>query len=181
MRRPRVVFVTPSPGGPGQAVRWHYDRLPSMAGRRGDDGRRKLAGSGARDGPRRSPEARRQGQKAPRVARREAPRLRALRRAQKEMAAPCRRLIPSHVGERGKRRGLRANPAPRQRIRALLYAQCVPRSAVKCRPCNIENYRYLVETSSHTVARAPDCITSPRRLACGRTRLPRRPGAEFSF
>ena len=33
MRRPRAGFVTPSPGGPGRAVRWHYDRLPSMAGR----------------------------------------------------------------------------------------------------------------------------------------------------
>ena len=46
MRRPRAGFVTPPPGGPGQAVRRHYDRLPSMAGRGGNEGGRKRAGSG---------------------------------------------------------------------------------------------------------------------------------------
>ena len=51
MRRPRAGFVTPSPGGPGRAVRRHYDRLPSMAGRGGDEGWRKSPGSGPRRGP----------------------------------------------------------------------------------------------------------------------------------
>ena len=54
----------PVPGRPWPAVRRHYDRLPSMAGRGGDEGRRKLPGSGIRLGSRRSPEARRQGQKS---------------------------------------------------------------------------------------------------------------------
>ena len=33
MRRPRAGFVTPCPGGPGQAVRRHYDRLRAKFGR----------------------------------------------------------------------------------------------------------------------------------------------------
>jgi hypothetical protein len=50
-RRPRAGLVTPHPGGPGQAVRRHYDRLPSMAARGGNEGRRKPPGSGAHKGP----------------------------------------------------------------------------------------------------------------------------------
>jgi len=62
-------------------------------------------------GPRRSPEARRQGQKAPRVARREAPRLR-------KEGVPDRNVAPigapsplaCRAGEEGG--GIRADPAP---------------------------------------------------------------------
>jgi len=73
-RRPRTGLVTPRSGGPGLAVRWHYDRLPSMAGRDGDEGWRKLPGSGVPKALRVScPEAWRPGTEKPQVERREAP------------------------------------------------------------------------------------------------------------
>jgi len=73
-RRPRTGLVTPRSGGPGLAVRWHYDRLPSMAGRDGDEGWRKLPGSGVPKALRVScPEAWRPGTEKPPVERREAP------------------------------------------------------------------------------------------------------------
>ena len=73
-RRPRAGLVTPRSGGPGLAVRWHYDRLPSMAGRDGDEGWRKLPGSGVPKALRVScPEAWRSGTEKPPVERREAP------------------------------------------------------------------------------------------------------------
>ncbi len=50
-RRPRAGFAGRRSGGPGQAVRRHYDRLPSMAGRDGNEG----GGSRPDRGPTRAP------------------------------------------------------------------------------------------------------------------------------
>src|ERR1019366_6946323 len=51
---------------PWPAVRPHYGGLPSMAGRGGDEGRRKLPGSGAQEGSVSARKLRRRGQKSPR-------------------------------------------------------------------------------------------------------------------
>ena len=53
-------------GRPWPAVRPHYGGLPSMAGRGGDEGRRKLPGSGAQEGSVSARKLRRRGQKSPR-------------------------------------------------------------------------------------------------------------------
>ena len=47
---PAGWFRNPALGRPGVAVRSHYGGLPLMAGRGVDEGRRKLAGSGAQEG-----------------------------------------------------------------------------------------------------------------------------------
>jgi hypothetical protein len=130
-RRPRVGFVTPRSGGPGRAVRWHYDRLPSMAGR--DGGRR--AAEAARIGGAESPsghcpEARQPGTEKPPVERREAPSRLANGKGTPHQRVgrprrPLRRLRkpPRFSALRSPSLGVRRRPARgRSRIRAMTHA-----------------------------------------------------------
>ena len=165
MRRPRAGFVTPSPGGPGQAVRWHYDRLPSMAGRGGDEGRRKPPGSGAPQGPVAARKHGARDRKAA-MARREAPRLRKKARTSRNGSVFSAR-HPLVMSKRGKReRGRRAYPAPTQRIRATMHVRGF---AIARSPRTLTCAKTREETRGPDVAQRQDALHH-RRLARHRPR-----------
>jgi hypothetical protein len=63
---PAAAARNRSTGRPRVAVRPYYGGLPSMAGRGMDEGRRKLPGSGAQQGPVRARKLRPRGRKSPR-------------------------------------------------------------------------------------------------------------------